>query len=93
MGLNSRRYLCHPNILLIVMSDPWGWGRLVCESVLGLLRIEFVCRPVAEFTVLFHVTVVGISSGFHWDIRGEGVGGFVETVVADTVVLLGFVVG
>jgi hypothetical protein len=92
MGLNSRGHLCHPEIILIVLSNPRRRGWLVCVSVLGMLRVELVGRPVAELTVLLPVTVVWIGSGFHWDIGGEVIRGFVDAVVAGSVVLLGFAV-
>lgn len=92
MGLGSRRYLCHPMSILIILVGSWSWCWLVCANVLRLLRVEFVCRPVADLAVLFHVTVVGIGSGFHWDVGRERICGFIETVVACPVGMLSFVV-
>ena len=89
MGLGSRRYLCHLMVTLKILTWSWGWRRLVCVGVLGLSRVEVVCRNVAEITVLFPVTVVGIGWRFHWDVGCERICGFVEAVVACSVVPLG----
>ena len=51
-----------------------------------------VGRSVAELAVLFHVTFVRIGSGCHWDVGGEGVGGFVEAIVAGSVDVLSFAI-
>jgi len=92
MGLGSRRNLGHPMVVVVILIVSWGRSRFVSVGDFGLLRVELVGRPVAELAVLFPVTVVGIGSGFHWDIGGEGVGGFVEAVVPGSIDLLGFAV-
>jgi len=92
MGLGSRWNLSHPMVIVIILIVHRGRGWLVSVSVLRLLRVELVGRPVADVTVLFPVTVVRVGSGFHWDVRGEAVGGFVEAVVAGSIDLLSFAV-
>ena len=79
-------------VIVIILIVHRGRGWLVSVSVLRLLRVELVGRPVADVTVLFPVTVVRVGSGFHWDVRGEAVGGFVEAVVAGSIDLLSFAV-
>ena len=79
-------------VVVTVLGVARGRSRLISVSMLGLLRVKLVCRSVAEIAVLFPMTVVRIGSGLHRDVGGEGIGGFVEAVVADSVDLLGFVV-
>lgn len=92
MGLSSSRNLGHSTVIVIVLILSWGWSRLVSASVLWVLGVKLVGRPVADLTVLFPVVVERIGSGFHWDIGGEGISGFVEAVVSGSVDLLGFAV-
>ena len=92
MGLGSGRNLGHPMVVIIVLIESWGRSRFISVSVLRLLRVEFIGRPVAKFAVLFPVTVVRIGSGRHWDVGREGVGRFVEAVVPGFVDLLSFAV-
>ena len=89
MGLGFGRNLGHSMIILIIPIEPWSRGRLINVSALRLLGVELVGRPVAQLAVLFPVMIVWIGSGCHRDVRGEGVGGFVE---AGSVHLLSFAV-
>jgi len=90
VGLGSGRNLGHPMVIVIVLIESWGRSRLISVSVLRLLRVEFVGRPVTELAVLFPMTVVRIGSGCHWNVGGKGIGRFVEAVVPGSVNLLSF---
>ena len=92
MGLGSGRNLGHSVVIVIVLIGSWGRSRLISVGVSRLLRVELVSRPVAKLAVLFLVTVERIRSRCHWDVGGEGVGGFVEAVVPGSVDLLSFAV-
>lgn len=67
MVLDSRGYLCHAIIIPEMLIGPRGWRGFVGVSSYGLLGIEFICRPVTELALLFHVALVVIESRFHWD--------------------------
>jgi len=92
MALGSGRNLGHPMVIVIMLAESWGRSRLISVSVLRLLRVELVGRPVADLAVLFLVTVIRIGAGCQRDVGREGVGRFVEAVVPGSFDLLGFAV-
>jgi len=92
VALSSGRNLGHSMAIVIILIGPWGRSRLISVSVLRLLRVELVGRPVAELAILFLVAVERIGAGCHRDVGRECVGGFVEAVVPVSIDSLGFAV-
>lgn len=92
MGLGSGGHLGHSMIIVFVLIVARSRSRLVSVSGLRLLWVELISRPIADLAILLPVTAVWIGTGLHWDIGGEGVGGFVEAIVAGSVDLLGLAI-
>lgn len=92
VALGSGRNLGHSMAIVIILIGSWGRSRLISVSILRLLRVELVGRPVAELAILFLVAVERIGAGRHRDVGREGVGGFVEAVVPVSIDSLGFAV-